>query len=548
MRIAIVSAWSPINVAENDDDLPIALIRKLRGRSDSVSILTTCASRPEEPWDAARYEPGEFEIEGMRVQRFRIDKRDVRRFAELDRLLQPPENRNASARPLLDAERSELIATSINSTPLLSHLARHADDYDAVVFLASFSGVVLRGWRIAQAHTVIAGTIANDRSALFRATRAMMLGARGVLLESEAAETRARSFYGPGILAHSAVFGTPDDIARTIDRVGRISQTSPHESAVSPTIRTAAQVVHHLARAEYAESQTVLALGLNALLNRNGYRSSVTADERDERLGTQVEPATADSDAETVRVVYGAIAAQSSDDRASATVTLGGTLPMLRRADGNHATIPLFVDLDAWNIEPARKVTQPLSDGRTNLLCLGDVAPQQRVLELVEIFRHYRLLDVDARLVVVGRVQDLAYAALVRAYVDRCGLGDRVQLLGTLSQPALAAVYRTARAFVSLRDRYETGLSLLEAMAFNVPICARDVPTARALTEGKTVLFSGLRHPIQVAALWRALTLEGALRERVISAQSRYLRTRTAERTLRVLESAIGSALDVARV
>lgn len=546
MRIAIVSAWSPIEVAENGDDLPIALIRKLRGRSDNVSILTTCASRPDEPWDAARYEPGEFEIEGMRVQRFRTDKRDVRRFAELDRLLQPPKNRNAPARPLLEGERSELIATSINSTPLLSHLARHVDDYDAVVFLASFSGVVLRGWRIAQAHTVIAGTIADDRSALFPATRAMMLGARGVLFENEAAETRARSFYGPGILAHSAVFGAPDDIARTIDRVDRSPRRSPGEPIISAGERIGAHVVHHLARAEYAESQTLVALGLNALLNRNGYRSSVVADERDERLGTQVEAMPADPDATTLRVVYGSVG--PCDLPESATVTLGGTTPLLHRADGNDATIPLFVDLTGWNIEPAREVMQPLSDGRTNLVCLGDLAPQQRLLELVEIFRHYRLLDVDARLIVVGRVLDPAYATRLRAYVDRCDLGDRVQLLGTLSQPALAAVYRTARAFVTLRDRYDTGLSLLEAMAFNVPICARDVPSARALTEGKTVLFSGLRHPIEVAALWRALTLEGAFRERVIAAQSLYLRTRTAERTLRVLETAFGSALEVARV
>jgi len=543
MNIAIVTTQFGSADATDAERFADRLARGLHARGDRVSLLTTCASSPRESWNPRRHEPGETEREGIVLKRFRTDQRDISRFRALDRTLHAPP---AAQKTLGEQETNELVATSVNSTPLLSFLARHADEFDAIVFVADFSGVLLRGWRIAQGRAILALVVDDDRYALLAPARAMMLGARSILFESERSQMRGRDLYGPGVLARSTIVGTCED-AESLDGARGALETIVAADGRLPTKHGSAHVVHYLARAEYAESRTLLALGLSALLNRNGYRSCVAAEERDPRLEFVVDDPRKSLRDDALQIVYRSEASDTGPTAGTAFLAVEGTPPAFVRTDGARIPIPLFIDLEAWNIEPSPEVMSPLDDGRSNVICVADLLPENRSLELIEIFRHYVLMDFNARLVLVGKEGDPAYAVQVRAYVERCGLASRVHFLGTISRSALAAVYRTARAFVSLRDGYETGLSLLESMAFNVPICARDVASAREITAGKTVLFSGLRTPIEVAALWRAVTKDGPFRDSVIEIQNDFLASRTSEQTLRTIETALGSSLELAR-
>jgi glycosyltransferase involved in cell wall biosynthesis len=543
MNVAIVTTHFGSADATDAERFADRLARGLHARADRVSVLTTCASSPREPWNPQRHEPGEADFEGIVLKRFRTDKRDFSRFRELDRAMHAPP---AVQKTLGEQETSDLVATSVNSTPLLSFLARHADEFDAIVYVADFSGVLLRGWRIAQGRAIVALAVEDDRFALLAPARAMMLGARSILFESARSQMRGRDLYGPGVLARSTVIGTCEGVD-SLDLARGALETIVVADGRLPVKRGSTQVVHYLARAEYAESRTILALGLSALLNRNGYRSCVAAEERDQRLEFVVEDPLEALRGDAVSIVYRTVTGEAGPVDGTALMVLEGTPPAFLGAGGARIPIPLFIDLEAWNIEPAPEVLSPLDDGRNNLICVADLLPHNHSLELIEIFRHYVLMDFNARLVLVGNERQPAYAAQVRAYVERCGLANRVHFLGTISRPALVAVYRTARAFVSLRDGYETGLSLLESMAFNVPICARDVASAREITVGKTILFSDLRTPIEVAALWRAVTKDGPFRDSAIEIQNDFLASRTSERTLRTIKSALGPSLELAR-
>ncbi len=514
MRVAIVSPGIGDHLTSHDG-IAASLVRQFLDADDDVTVFTDTTTAP-----------GESSVDGVKIDRFHSDRSQRARYEGL--LARLPQG-------LSEREADELVAASLNATPLLTNLARRIDEFDAIVFIAHFNGIVLRGWRIAPDRTTIVASY--DDTALFAMPHVatMFNGARNVIFPSDTMRDEARHLHGPGVLARSVVV---DDFARaraaiiTLSAIGRRA----------PTTTGNVRIVHWLLRAEYGDSQTLLAIQLDKLLRESGYRSCIAAAVRGEIFGTTLlEPLEA-LEAGAIALPY-----DKHVDGTRALVTDGDGPAILDEA-GERRVLPLFVDYEAWKIEPARNVLLPLSDGKTNLLALAALAPQNHVIELVEIFRLYRTFDASARLIVVGDELDAAYATLLRSYIAHCGLADAVRLTGTISRPALAAMYRSARTFVSLRDRYDTGLSLLEAMAFDVPVCVRDVAGARATTAGKSVLFSGISKPIELAALWRSLTRDGPFRDRVLALQRSHLTLLTPENTLRSIESAIGSDLEAARV
>lgn len=491
---------------------------------------------------------GEQEVGGVRILRFRADRRDERKLRQIEGRLNaagsPPGERAAS---LDEVEMNALLANRFNSTQLLTYLARHIDDFDSIVFVGDYTGLTLRGWRIAAGRTAVLIKIENVADSYLPPAAGMMFGVGCVLVRSDEEQALARKIHGPGIAARTRVVGSlghGDEGSFDRFRAALLEIAAQHGPGPR---QEAAPIVHHLARAEYAQSETLLALQLDALLRRSGYRSCVVSSYRDDRLGGQVVDPPESGGPDAISIAYGK---QGELDQARpflGKMSLDDALPVFERGDGLRVRIPLFLDNEAWNVEPQREVMLPLADGQTNLLCVGDVRPDNRVLELVEVFRYYITMDFKSRLIVAGTHVDAGYAQRVREHIARRGLGGRVQLTGTVSRPALAAMYRTARAFVSLRDRYETGLSLLEAMAFDVPICVRDNPSARAVTGGKAILFSGLASAFEVAALWRVVTSDEPLRDRLVGSQRAQLASLTPDRTRRALEEALGLAPNLVR-
>jgi glycosyltransferase involved in cell wall biosynthesis len=511
------------------------LAAALRDRSDGVTVLTTDV--PESKRD------------GIAVIPFKTDPHDERRLRALEWRLNDGD-RTAAQRSagLSEVELDALIANRSNSTQLLTYLARHVDDFDVIVFFGYETGLALRGWRIASSRTAVVAKLEMDAGAHLPPVTAMMLGAARVLFATDAEAAAARSLYGPAISATGRVIGSLEDgTSESVDRLRNEFAEIAARRGPSPR-RAARRVFHHLRRARYADSETVLALQLDELLRGSGYRSRVVSDDRDPRLGAQVgDSSEVDAD-DSTSLAYGDLVAEEASRAGWAgKIVIGDALPTITAADGSSATVPPFLDIESWSVEPLRDEIVALSDGRTNLLCVGDVHPRNRVLELVEIFHHYVAMDFDSRLILAGPLLDEAYTERVRRHVDRRGLEGRVRLTGTVSRPALAAMYRTASVFVSVRDRYETGLSLLEAMAFDVPICVRDTVSANAVAAGKSILFSELSSAFQVAALWRVVVTDDPLRDAIVTSQRSRLALLTPERTRRALEDAMGFSSDLLR-
>ncbi|MCS6927333.1 MAG: glycosyltransferase family 4 protein [Candidatus Binatia bacterium] len=130
-------------------------------------------------------------------------------------------------------------------------------------------------------------------------------------------------------------------------------------------------------------------------------------------------------------------------------------------------------------------------------LFVGSLLPRRRV-DLV--IRALALLPPEYRFVLVGEPDAAKYAPL-KKIAQQCGVADRVQCVGYVSEPELDDLYRRAVAVVSPSTYEGFGLPVLEAMTRGVPVVAWDIPVMREVAgEAAMLVRSG-----DVAGLAQAL-------------------------------------------
>jgi glycosyltransferase involved in cell wall biosynthesis len=155
--------------------------------------------------------------------------------------------------------------------------------------------------------------------------------------------------------------------------------------------------------------------------------------------------------------------------------------------------------------------------GEVALLAVGAVVPRKGYDVLVAALA--KLEDLSWRLTIAGdRGRSPQTARRVEADIRRCGLTDRIKLLGAVSSEELAALYAGCDLFV-LPSRFEGyGMAYAEAIAHGVPVVAT---TAGAIPETVPANAAVLLPPDDIetlAATLRRLIASPAERERLAAA------------------------------
>lgn len=134
----------------------------------------------------------------------------------------------------------------------------------------------------------------------------------------------------------------------------------------------------------------------------------------------------------------------------------------------------------------ADAIEERARDGPLVVCFLGSVTARKGLDTLVRGLS--RLPDDRWQLTVVGDLgADPTYARRVRRTISRLGVGDRVSLLGGLSDDALADVLRRSHLLVIPSTHEGFGIAYLEGMGFGLPALATTAGGARdVVTHGET--------------------------------------------------------------
>ena len=184
------------------------------------------------------------------------------------------------------------------------------------------------------------------------------------------------------------------------------------------------------------------------------------------------------------------------------------------------SVLPICVNPEKWNFAADATLMQALQDGRTNLLFVGRISPNKKQDDLIRAFRHYRVFDPDARLILVGTAEEGdPYAARLHDLIKSFSLTDSVILPGNIAEAQLAAYYRTANLFWSMSEHEGFCVPLIEAMWFDVPVFAYRTSAVPETLGEAAFMFHNKASGSELAAAARIILTDPMLREKIIKAQ-----------------------------
>lgn len=204
--------------------------------------------------------------------------------------------------------------------------------------------------------------------------------------------------------------------------------------------------------------------------------------------------------------------------------------------------MPIAVDFSRIVDAPRRPALEALlSDGLTNFLFVGRLAPNKRIDDHIRLAEHYkRYIDINYRFIFVGRTDVVPryYAMIRQMVVDYEMLPERFLFTGAVPDEDLGTYYRTASVYVSLSEHEGFCVPLLEAMAADVPVLAYGAAAVPDTLGGAGVQFApkDLEYAAELAG---TLAFDNGVRTAVIDGQRRRLADFSHDRLMRDIRAIV---------
>lgn len=182
-------------------------------------------------------------------------------------------------------------------------------------------------------------------------------------------------------------------------------------------------------------------------------------------------------------------------------------------------TFPLALDFDSIGTPPDRATMAKFDDGCVNVLFVGRGAPNKRLEDVLAAFSCLQAgAEPRSRLILAGSFAGTEpyYAFLLSE--SRSAAADSVHIMGSVTQPVLSALYKTASVFLCMSEHEGFCIPIIESMAHDVPVMAYAAAAVPETLDGAGVLFREKDFP-SIAEMAVRLTRDTNLREAVLAGQ-----------------------------
>lgn len=180
--------------------------------------------------------------------------------------------------------------------------------------------------------------------------------------------------------------------------------------------------------------------------------------------------------------------------------------------------LPIVIPMEDYKKKPSRDFMIDYgSDGRTNVLFTGRIAPNKKQENVIAAFYYYRkLYNKKARLVLAGsyRAEDPYYLRLAD-YVTRLGIQNDVVFTGHIKFEQIIALFKTADVFLCMSEHEGFCVPVVEAMMFGLPVVARAAAAVPETMNYKGMLLES-SDPIVAAGCIDRVINDASLRKHLI--------------------------------
>lgn len=202
-------------------------------------------------------------------------------------------------------------------------------------------------------------------------------------------------------------------------------------------------------------------------------------------------------------------------------IEMGYTCPM--------TVMPILIRFSDYEAKPGQSVIDRYSDGVTNILFVGRVAPNKKFQDVISAFAEYKnTYDKSARLFLVGSFGegDKYYNELLQ-HIESLGVKD-VIFPGHIPFADILAYYSVADAFLCMSEHEGFCVPLVEAMYFHVPVVAYASSAIPSTLGGSGVLLENKSFKTAAAEVNKIVS-DKALKNEIVAKQDIRLRDFSAE-------------------
>lgn len=134
--------------------------------------------------------------------------------------------------------------------------------------------------------------------------------------------------------------------------------------------------------------------------------------------------------------------------------------------------LPILIPFSDYLKKPSPNILKRYTDGMTNILFTGRIAPNKKHEDIIQAFYYYKKnINPKSRLILVGSGVGERYYNKLAKYINELELKD-VIFPGHISFNDILAFYKVADVFLCMSEHEGFCVPLVEAMFFNVPIIA----------------------------------------------------------------------------
>ncbi len=225
-----------------------------------------------------------------------------------------------------------------------------------------------------------------------------------------------------------------------------------------------------------------------------------------------------------------------SDYNAQDLRKMGYTCPITVR--------PILIPFEDYKNEPDKTVIEKYSDGYTNIIFVGRIAPNKKQEDVISAFSYYKKnINPKSRLIFVGSDNGMGiYSKALKQYVKALMLED-VIFTGHIKFSEILAYYSIADIFLCMSEHEGFCVPLVEAMFFGVPIIAYDSSAIAETLGGNGILIKEKDHVLTAMLLDRVMK-DKALKSDIIKKQNDRLKDFSYEKVRSVFEYSLKSFID----
>lgn len=181
--------------------------------------------------------------------------------------------------------------------------------------------------------------------------------------------------------------------------------------------------------------------------------------------------------------------------------------------------LPILIPMEDYKKTPNRSVVKKYSDGWTNLVFTGRIAPNKCQEDVIAAYACYkRYMNPNSRLILVGayKEENRYYRKLVQ-YVKELELDD-VIFTGHISFDSILAYYEVADVFLCMSEHEGFCVPLVEAMLFDTPVVAYSSSAVPSTLGGSGFLLED-KDPVVAAKVIDRVIRDEGLRQQILRNQ-----------------------------